>query len=133
MEKKKKIPSFRPSTALSGLNKLYNDLMSERNRIKSFSKGIKIVSKLKVHVIVALFTGVEGWLNVNTAAKNTLVLTRISRKAQRLCYTGRFATKIFSAALRCNFGQCCYYSKHCLNNVVTLRVALKLFAANRLV
>ena len=47
MEKKKKIPSFRPSTALSGLNKLYNDLMSECNRIKSFSKGIKIVSKLK--------------------------------------------------------------------------------------
>ena len=47
MEKKKKIPSFRPSTALSGLNKLYNDLMSERNRIKRFSKGIKIVSKLK--------------------------------------------------------------------------------------
>ena len=46
-KRKKKIPTFRPSTALSGLDKLYNDLMSECNRIKSFSKGTKIVSKLK--------------------------------------------------------------------------------------
>ena len=37
--------------------------------------------KQAVHKFVAFLTGVEGWLNVKQTAKNTLVLTKISRRA----------------------------------------------------
>ena len=75
------------------LNKIQlNDLMSESHRTKNLSKGIKIALKQKIHKLVAFLTeekgwlmgswahGLLGWLNVNQAAKNTMVMATISRK-----------------------------------------------------
>ena len=56
---------------------MYNELMSGCHWSRVIQKAQKIDSKQKIHKFVAFLTGVEGRLNVNQAAKNTLVQTKI--------------------------------------------------------
>ena len=51
--------------------------MSGCHRSRVIQKAQKIDSKQKVHKFVAFLTGVEGWLKVNQAARNTLVQIKI--------------------------------------------------------
>ena len=77
------------------------------------------------HVVLMFFptdekTPNEQGGNRTVIRFKSVAVRSIVHKGDR-CYTGRFATKIFSVTQRCNLlEQCCYHLKKCRNNVATL-------------